>query len=225
MSVIAHLRIPANSFELGRILDLEARATIRLETLIPLGERAVPFFSVENEGRADFQEQVENHPSVESITMVNEHGNKTLYGLDWDVSRDLFLQGVLEADAHLLNGKGTAETWVFELRFPGHDRLSEFQEYCSDAQIPLDVGRIYNPTRPDAGMWFGLSDPQRTTLVRAVRGGYYSTPRRMSTKDLADELGISDQAVTERLRRAIIALVENTIIAELEGNREFEEAL
>jgi hypothetical protein len=44
-----------------------------------------------------------------------------------------------------------------------------------------------------------------------VEGGYYDIPRRMSTKDLAEEFGVSDQAITERLRRAIVALTENTI--------------
>ncbi len=35
----------------------------------------------------------------------------------------------------------------------------------------------------------------------------------MSTQDLANDLDISDQAVTERLRRAIVTLTENTLIA------------
>ncbi|WP_249361517.1 helix-turn-helix domain-containing protein [Haloterrigena sp. H1] len=34
--------------------------------------------------------------------------------------------------------------------------------------------------------------------------GYYDIPRGCTTAELADELGISDQAVTERLRRAIV---------------------
>jgi predicted DNA binding protein len=62
-------------------------------------------------------------------------------------------------------------------------------------------------------MWYGVTQLQRDTLMHAVRGGYYSIPRRMSTQDLADEFGISDQAVTERLRRAIVTLTENTLIA------------
>ncbi len=72
-------------------------------------------------------------------------------------------------------------------------------------------------------MWYGVTQAQRETLMRAVQGGYYSIPRRMSTQDLADDLGISDQAVTERLRRAIVALTENTLIAmEEELAEEFE---
>nr|WP_136603007.1 helix-turn-helix domain-containing protein [Salinigranum halophilum] len=54
--------------------------------------------------------------------------------------------------------------------------------------------------------------PPYTTLASAVRGGYYDIPRRMSTQDLADEFGISDQAVTERFRRSIASLVAHTLL-------------
>lgn len=54
--------------------------------------------------------------------------------------------------------------------------------------------------------------PPYTALASAVRGGYYDIPRRMSTQDLADEFGISDQAVTERFRRGIASLVAHTLL-------------
>jgi len=221
MAVIVHLRIPAQSFELGRILELGTGTTIELENLVPLGEKAVPFFSVSEEVSEDFEKSVRNHPSVDRIAEVSEHENETLYSLDWNVSRDIFFQGVVEMGGQILSGTGTPETWEFELRFQSHGALSEFQEYCSDAHISLEVGRIYNPMRPGTGMWYGLTAPQRETLVRAVRGGYYSIPREMSTQDLAEELDISDQAVTERLRRAIDTLVENTLVV-LEEDEETE---
>jgi predicted DNA binding protein len=223
MAVIAHLRIPADSFELGRILELEATGTIELENMIPLGEKAVPFFSVSDEVRESFEKTVSNHPSVDQIVEVTRHDNERLYSLDWNVGRDVFFQGIVDLQGQLLSATGTVSTWEFEIRFPSHETLSEFQEYCSNAHISLEVGRIYNPVRPGTGMWYGVTTAQRETLMRAVEGGYYSIPRRMSTQDLADELGISDQAVTERLRRAIVTLTENTLIAmEEEREEEFE---
>jgi hypothetical protein len=216
MSVIANLRVPASAFELGRILDMESGTSVELENLVPLGENAVPFFTVHDASKDSFEQNVRDHPSVETITAVTSHGDETLYALDWAVSRDLFFQGMLETDANLLSARGTPDTWTFELRFPTHDALSAFQEYCSNAHIPLDVGRIYNPTRPGTGPWYNLTTAQRDTLVRAVQGGYYSIPRGMSTKELATEFDISDQAVTERLRRAIVTLVEGTLIAAME---------
>lgn len=43
MSVIADVRIPADEFELGRILQVEGVTTITLETMVPLGQK--PFRS------------------------------------------------------------------------------------------------------------------------------------------------------------------------------------
>lgn len=221
MSVIAHLQIPADSFELGRILELPRDARVELENMVPLGEKAVPFLSVHATVGETFEELVRNHPSVERLQTVSHHDGQTLYALDWNVSRDLFFQGMLETNAQLLGATGTPDTWEFELRFPDHQALSTFQEYCVDAHIELEVGRIYNPTRPGHGPWYGLTDAQRDTLIRAVQGGYYSIPRRMSTQDLAEEFDISDQAVTERLRRGIVTLTENTLfVADKEA--EFE---
>lgn len=212
MSVIAHLRIPASSFELGRILEMNRGTSIELENLVPLGEKAVPFFSVYDSSLDDFEESVQKHPSVESITEVSRHDGETLYALDWEVTRDVFFQGLVEARAQLLGATGTPDTWDFEIQYPTHESLAEFQEYCSNAHISLEVGRIYNPTKPGSGPWFGLTPTQRDTLVKAVEGGYYSIPRQMSTQDLAETFDISDQAVTERLRRAIVTLVENTLL-------------
>jgi predicted DNA binding protein len=221
MSVIAHLRVPASSFELGRILDIRRGASVELENLVPLGEKAVPFFTVHDAARDSFEANVADHPSVDHIQEVSRHDSQTLYSLDWAVSRDVFFQGIHETSAQLLSATGTAETWEFELRFPSHEALSELQEFCSNAHIPLEVGRIYNPTKPGTGPWYGLTETQRETLIRAVEGGYYSIPRKMSTKDLAASFDVSDQAVTERLRRAIVTLVENTLIASVDDEFEF----
>ncbi len=180
--------------------------------MVSLGEKAVPFFSVSDAVRESFETNVDTHPSVERIVEVTRHDSERLYSLDWNVARDVFFQGIVELNGQLLSATGTPTTWEFEIRFPTHDALSEFQEYCENAHISLEVGRIYNPVRPGTGMWYGVTEPQRETLIRAVQGGYYSIPRQMSTQELADELGISDQAVTERLRRAIETLSENTLV-------------
>ena len=217
MSVIAHLRVSADSFELGRILNVSAGSSVVLENLVPLGEQAVPFFTIHGTDESNaFRAAVQDHPSVTDIQQVSSHNDRTLFALDWDVSEDRLFRGVHETGAHLLGATGGPNAWEFELRFQSHEALSEFKTYCSDADIGLEVGRIYNPTRPESGPFYGLTQRQRDTLIRAVQGGYYSLPRELSTKDLADEFGISDQAVTERLRRAIVALVDNSLVAAME---------
>lgn len=221
MSVIVHLRIPADSFELGRILAMQTSTSVELMTMVPIGESAVPLFTVLDTEDQSLEEAINDHPSVNDVQIMSEHGDETVFALDWRVDRDIFFQGIHETSAHILGAKGTKDTWEFELRFPDHQSLSNFQQHCIDGHIELEIGRIYNPTRPGTGPWFGLSEAQRSTLMRAVEGGYYSIPRRMSTKDLAEEFDVSDQAVTERLRRAIMALVESTLIESV-AEDEFE---
>lgn len=216
MSAIVELSLPAGGFELGRILSVEDPTSVTLETMVPLGEHPVPFFRLHDDVENSFEAAVREHESVKWVRLVDTHNGEALYALDWRITDDSFFGVLRETDATLLSAVGTGETWHFELRFPSHEALSEFEERYTGADLPVNVTRVYNPTKPDAGPWFGLTAPQREALALAVQEGYYSIPRRISTKELADILDISDQALSERLRRAIVALTTNTLLLEEE---------
>lgn len=211
MSVIAEFRVPSTDFELGRILRVEGMSSVELESLVPVGEATVPLFWIYNATRDSFVDAVRDHPTVNSASAVDVFDDRTLFTLDWDANNDHVFRGIREYEGQLLSAIGTADGWDLELRFPDHDALGGFTAHCEDAQVSLEATRIYHPTEPDAGPWYGLTDPQREALTLAVQMGYYDIPRGCTTVELAEELGISDQAVTERLRRAIGALVTHTV--------------
>lgn len=214
MSVIADICIPPSEFELGRILTMQEPVTVVLETMVPMGEQTVPFFWVHDHDREPFERAVREDAHVEQLRQVEVHENRVLYAFRWSINDDALFATLQATDAQLLDATGHAELWEFELRFVSHDRLSSFKERCADHDISPDVRRIYNPTKPESGPYYGLSYPQREALSTAVSEGYYSIPRQISTKALAEQLGISDQATTERLRRAIITLTEHTLLTE-----------
>ncbi len=203
MSVITEVRIQSDDFELGQILSLENASAIELETLVPSGDVTVPLFWVYEPVENGFLDTVERYPTVNSVAEVDVFDDRTLIRLDWDASQDHLFQCILENDGQILGATGSLEGWNFEIRFSDREALSQYQDCCEAAHISLDLIRIYNPTNPEAGPWYGLSERQREALTLAVRMGYYDIPRGCTTAELADELGISDQAVTERLRRAI----------------------
>lgn len=218
MSVIVELTVPSDAFELGQILRVESPTQIILETMVPLGGKPTPFVRVRNDAREAFERSVREHPSVNKIQLINEHDDETLYALDWNPSENSLLRRVLELDAVLLGASGSADIWAMELRFPSHDVLSTFRDYYVEADIQVSVERIFNPTKPDAGPWYGLTATQRETLSYAAEAGYYSLPREISTQDLADAFDVSDQAITERLRRGISTLVMNTLLVDKESD-------
>ncbi|MGM0447752.1 MAG: helix-turn-helix domain-containing protein [Methanobacteriota archaeon] len=214
MSVLAEVTIPSAAFELGQILRVEGPTQVTLETMVPLGGRPTPFVRVRNDARESFERSVRGHSSVNDIRLVDTHDDESLYSLDWEPSDASLLRTILDLDAVLLGASGDADAWGLELRFPTHEALSAFQDYYVEEDIDVSINRIYNPTKPDADPWYGLTPPQRETLADAVASGYYSLPRQISTQELADSFDISDQAVTERLRRGISTLVRNTLLVE-----------
>lgn len=212
MSVIVELRLPADAFELGQILRVEGDTRITLETLVPLGDGPVPFVRVTSDTPTSFESTVRDHEAVRGFSTVMTTGGETLYALDWIPSAGTLFAALIEGDVTLLGGSGGPDEWALELRFPGHEHLSAFRSEVLD-DYRVTVERIYRPTDPDGRQQYGLTDSQRDTLLFAVEEGYYSLPRGISTKELAEEFDISDQAATERLRRGISTLVESTLAA------------
>ena len=212
MSVITELRIPSDDFELGQILHMKEAADVELETLVPSGDVTVPLFWVYEPLGEGFLDTVERYPTVNTVTEVDVFEDRTLFRLDWDASQDHLFQCILHHEGEILSAAGTSEGWNFELRFPDREALSQCQDCLEDAHISLDIVRIYNPTDPEAGPWYGMSEPQREALTLAIRMGYYDIPRGCTTEELATELGISDQAVTERLRRGIGAFGRHALL-------------
>ena len=212
MSVITEVRIPPDDFDLGQILRLDGASAIELETLVPSGEVTVPLFWVYEPVEDGFLDTVERYPTVNSVTEMDVFEDRTLFRLEWDASQDRLFQCILNNQGQILSAAGTPEGWHFELRFPNREAMSQYQTCCEDAHISSELIRVYNPTNPGAGPWYGLSEPQREALMLAVQMGYYDIPRGCTTEELADELGISDQAVTERLRRAIGAFTRHTLL-------------
>lgn len=217
MSVIVEIEFAPASFELGRIFRMGEGQRAELESLVPLGESIFPFVWVHNGTREGFERAVREHPSVRHFESQDSSEDRTLYALDWEAADDQVVQAIRSHGGQVLEGSGTPTAWAFQLRFPDHDTLAAFQEHCLDRNIDFELQRVYNPIQPDAAAWYGLSVPQREALLLAMAEGYFEIPRQISTKELGAQLGISDQAVTERLRRGLSTLLTHTLEGR-EGN-------
>jgi predicted DNA binding protein len=65
-----------------------------------------------------------------------------------------------------------------------------------------------------------LTDKQYGAISTAFAEGYYDSPRKFSTDDLASELGVSAAAASDLLRRA-----EKQLISETVGPQQFTSVL
>lgn len=212
MSVILEFSIDSKDFQLGKVLSAPPDMRIELERIVPTGDMVMPFVWATGDRHDTFEEQVRDHPAIKTCVPLDCVGESTLYRIEWEEETDL-IQGIASADAVILEAYGNGE-WIFRLRFPDHDQLSRFHNFVLEHDLPMHIDRTYTLTETTArGHRFDLSQQQREALLLATEDGYFATPRETSLGDLAEELGISEQAVSNRIRRGNEKILQTVLLS------------
>lgn len=124
---------------------------------------------------------------------------------------DVHLYPVLVETVSLIDSAtATHEGWRCEFYFADQSALKRFVDACRERDIRFDLVSL-REWRDAEDPEFGLTDTQRETLRTALEVGYFEIPRDESLTDLADRLGVSDTAASQRLRRGLSALLERTV--------------
>ena len=118
-----------------------------------------------------------------------------------------------QSNATCLKAIGNSDGWQLTLRFPDHKHLSLYHQLCMDADLDLHISSIHDPGwTQENGFRSILTTPQRELLQTAVRMGYFEIPRKHTLEEVASELDISDTSASQRLRRGLDTLLQETIV-------------
>lgn len=165
-----------------------------------------------------FNTAIESDPTVEEVITKTEYENETFYQVDWSEEIKRRLDITLDSEASLLHAKTTNDHWRLVIRFSSRDQFETFREHLTNEGITFSLDDLTQATAPRQ-FEGGLTAAQREALVTAVAEGYFAVPRDATMEDVADELGITTQSASERLRRGIEEFVETMLVtneAELE---------
>lgn len=211
MSVIAELSVPTDQFALGETLPAVPDASVEFERVVTHSQEWVmPFLWVTGDGREAFDERVRDDATVADADLVHEFDHAWLYQMEWDDDVTRLVNAIFDRKGTLLDAVGDQECWDVEVRFRDHDALSRLQEHFDRTDVAFTVDRVYAPTEPRRP-GYTLTPTQRRSLVAALERGYFDVPRRTSMTTLADELDISTNALSERLRRATANVVRTAV--------------
>lgn len=100
----------------------------------------------------------------------------------------------------------TPDGWRQTRRFADRDAFEAYVDFWQDTGS-FTLHRL-SETDAQRNPDDGLTDAQREALAAAYDLGYFEIPRQTSLGDVADELGVSGPALSERLRRANARVVE-----------------
>ncbi|MDL5362958.1 helix-turn-helix domain-containing protein [Halalkalicoccus sp. NIPERK01] len=216
-ATIAEIELPTEEFALSETLSEIEDLEFEVERFVAHdADHVMPFVWVSGDDGDRIGETLERDGSVEDLQLLSELDGEWLYRMEWIDQIETLVRILVEEDGSILAAFGDESGWQLRVLFPERDALSRTYDYCRDAGLTMDIRSIYRLDDGREGR-FGLTDEQQDTLVAAYERGYFDVPREITLTDLADEIGISHQALSERLRRGEKSVLENTVIVGSEG--------
>ncbi|MFD1514994.1 helix-turn-helix domain-containing protein [Halomarina rubra] len=199
---LAHTRstVPSVEFSGGRIVKSSE-------------DEVVPILWARGADRDEIREALEEDPSTEDTEILADLDSEWLYRMRWTERVRLVVQMILDSQATLLDAEVGAGSGVWSLRvlYPTREQLSSTYEFCDDNDLTFDVRKVYEMNSEPAGQ-YGVTEGQFAALRAACEGGYFQVPRGTDLDAIGEELDLSHQAVSERIRRGMDRLVTETLL-------------
>ena len=209
MATIAELRVPTDEFALRDTFAEVPDAVFELvQVVVHDTHHAIPYLWAMTDDFDGMEAALRDDSSVKDASLVERLDGEYLYRMRWVYRIRILVHIIVEEGATILNARGRDDRWFFRVLFPDRDALSETHDFCEDSHLGVEVTRVYELDRTRSGR-FGLTEEQYLTVMLALDRGYYDIPRKTDIQGLADELGLSHQAVSERLRRGHRNFVKN----------------
>ena len=215
MPVLVTGTVPASELALSHTLESVPDLLFEIERIVTSGdERVLPLLWIRGPSRERVERTLEEDPTVDNVELVGDFEEEWLFRMEWFDRIDLLVQMLTNSEAAILGAVGRDGQWQLRVLYPERDLFSQTHDFCDAHGLHFDVSTIRELEGKPAGR-YGLTNEQYEALAEADRVGFFAVPREASLKELADELGISHQSASERVRRATGSLVEDTLFVGL----------
>jgi predicted DNA binding protein len=211
MSLFGGFLVPAEQFALHDTLREFPETIIEIERVVATDELVTPYFWMTGIDVDVFEDAATSDPSVERLKRLDSFEKGTLYRADWADHSEILVTMYTEIGTTILEATGRAEQWELRIRFDDHDHLTRFRDHFRENDLPFTLTELHEVTYPRAPGQYGLTEKQEEALVTAWDMGYFETPREVTLSEIARELGISEQALSNRLRRGYDSLIAHTL--------------
>lgn len=212
MSIFGEFRVPARALALSETFDVEPETVVRIDRVVASDrEFLTPYFTVSGVSNADFEAAAASDGSIDSLQRVLDGKIGTMYRTSWGTSVESLVREYTNEGTSILKARGTAGAWVLRIRFDDHAQIGDFTGHLRDRGFSFDLVRLHEMTYAQTGSQFGLTPKQHEALVTAWQMGFFELPRQTSMAAVAEELDITAQSLSDRLRRAQHTLIGDVL--------------
>ncbi|MFC6836796.1 helix-turn-helix domain-containing protein [Halomarina ordinaria] len=215
MATIAGVRLPADEVALWETMELLPEAVFEYEPLVASGEtHDATFLRVLTVDGSRLDAALEADPSVADRTRLATTDGGWLYHVEWAETVTETFRTLTDCGGSITNMVGREGEWDLRVVFLDRAAFSDAYDCCVEGGLTpaigsvqdLDVDEGFEPLQTRQSHCT-LTPHQREALIAALEHGYFEIPRRTSLDDIAADLGISHQALSERLRRGYDVVV------------------
>lgn len=211
MTTVVRATIPTPEFALNETLISAPGAVFECERIVENKGEIMSLIWIRGIDRETLETELERDQTVGRFELLDTFDEEYLYQMGWNKQIRLVLQILTDTSATILDATGNSSRWLLRIMYPNRKDLSRTGDFCDRYDLSFDIQRIRElsgtPTRR-----YNLTDEQFDALAIACKQGYFDVPREVDLDELADELGITHQALSERLRRGHEVLIEETLL-------------
>lgn len=212
--LIATFRLELDAVALGRAFEEAPGMAVEAERIAAHSTQwTMPCFWIAAEDFDAVDDALRADPSVDRIVETAEFDDETYYHLDWSDAVDERVNAYVDREGSILQAEATAEGWEVQIRFTSRDQFDAFREALTERGHSFALLALFEPgaARESIG---DLTPSQRDALVAAAEHGYYEVPRRITMRQLASELDVSHQSLSELLRRGTEKLIGSELVTD-----------
>lgn len=153
--------------------------------------------------------------AIREPTLLAELADRRLYRVTFtDLGTETNLMPHLMAVGGVLQkAVGTGDGWTCRAQFPDRAALDHIYQFCRGHDVSFTLDRLY-----DRAEWAEtdatVTQKQRTVLKLAYEEGYFEVPKETSLAAIAEELGVTKQAVSARLNRGLDNVLGSTLFSD-----------
>ncbi|AFZ71542.1 helix-turn-helix domain-containing protein [Natronobacterium gregoryi] len=215
MTSIADIELPADGAGLDELFEAVPSLTCEMERVIASSGHGLWLSGPSQDAVED---ALDDASAISEYALINGDEDRWLYDIEFDPDTVDPLEAVLEEHGTVLSASASNGTWLLSVRVVEREHVSALYDRFVDHDVSPTIVRLFD-LEEDTHSQCGLTARQYETLVAAIDHGYFEIPREVSMQELSDELDISHQALSERLRRAYRALVTSELdVTEEETN-------
>lgn len=217
MAVIVEILLTSQDLPLVKLAGSIPNNEISIENAVVFeNERYFLLATIAADSHDKFEAELDDQEEIIDWTSVGQTHDRWFYQLLLDDFPSFYdVYDPTQVDVVSIESTVTGEGGIQRLLFSDYDEFGKFQRRCNKADIPFRLLNISsNSENVDSTSQSGLTDRQYEALTVAFTQGYYDSPRGASTKEIAEELGVSAPAASKLLQRAERKLVRQAIESE-----------